>query len=162
MTAPKLTVEQAKGLAQRWYIRCPFCRNHPGEDIRDGMVVDCQDCEGTARAHPPMRAYEAAVAYALVQPLAYDELAGLLAWVREYMQESDTKVREVRAEIDARRVAKGMAPTKRISASRDGLVLSVAVQLDLVPWQTQADFTEDELAPARALCDLAWPWLTSK
>jgi len=92
----------------------------------------------------------------LPEQLTAEELDSLLAWIREYMNMSDAKVRESKAEVDARRVAKGMPPTTSIGADRDSLVLSVAVQLDLVPWQSQMQFSDDELAAARALCDLAW------
>lgn len=70
-----------RGLAQRFNARCPYCRNHPGRDIRDGTVSACPDCDGLARVSCGSQAYADGVAAELIQPLDDYERIALFGWV---------------------------------------------------------------------------------
>lgn len=47
--------------------RCPYCRNHPGCDIRDGVCTDCPDCSGSGFVERGSRAWREGVESGLIQ-----------------------------------------------------------------------------------------------
>lgn len=46
---------------------CPYCRNNPGLDIRDGTIARCPDCDGSSRVNPGSEAYRDGVEAGLIR-----------------------------------------------------------------------------------------------
>lgn len=139
-----------RGHAQRWAPACPYCRNHPGRDIRDGMVTDCPDCDGVGRVTPGMQAYADGVASGsdftgpLIVPLADHERDALMGWVR----------REMEREVERRSAGQVGDDEPPFAWDREAIAHRIMQALG-------APFTEDtrgEHGLAWTLCEAAgWP-----
>jgi len=83
------------------------------------------------------------------------ELVELLDWVRTQMRIEVAKYHDIISFIDQRRAASGKEPISHPSFGADELVINIAIELDLAPWETKEQLTEEDLAPARLLCRAA-------